>query len=510
MRTPAAGRGWSPRWSLRWQLFSAFVALSLATLAAGGFVGARLLDRAVAHAATLHMHFESLRVAAVLERSWREVDPSPRPSAPLLALARGLLGAVARSSGSTVLLVAPGGQVLLSTARFGRIAPDNLRQLTAWATHGELGRAGPVVLAGGTVVAAAAPVRVHGRLRAVVVVGQSLRTQEAARALVSAMLLRAGAVAVLFSLALAVVVAERIAGRARAVAAAAGRLSHGHLRERVPLRGSDELTAMARAFNEMAERLEAAVRGRQELVAAVSHELRTPLTSVQGYVQALRDGAVAPGEVPRVYRVVDAELARLRRLIEDLFELSRWDAGRLRPVLQEVDASELLLSAVERGRILAGADGPRVVAEPGPAPGRLWVDPDRVFQVLSNFVQNAVRFTPAGGTITLRARGEADGVRFEVEDTGTGIPAEELPHVFERFHTGEPSRARPTAGTGLGLAIAAEIVRAHGGRIGVESPPGGGALFWCELPRRSVAAPDGTADPRDHGSGPGAVDREAR
>ena len=489
--SPGAPREWSPRWSLRWQLFTAFVALSLITLTAGGFVGARLLDQAVARAATGRMHFESVRLAEVLRHSWREVGTSATTSAPL-SLARGLLAAVGRSSGSTVLLVDANGHVLFATVRFGRIAPASLRQLTAWATSGKQGRAGRVVLAGGTVVAAAAPVRVGGTLRAVVVVGQSLRDQQATRSLVSAMLLRAGAIAVVLSLALAVVVAERIAVPARAVATAAEHLSHGHLRERVPLRGSDELTALARAFNEMAERLEEAVRGRQELVAAVSHELRTPLTSVQGYIQALQDGAVPQEEVVRTYRVVDAELARLRRLIEDLFELSRWDAGRLRPSPQDVDASELLLSAAERGRMLAGPEGPRVVADEGARPGLARVDPDRVFQVLSNFVQNAVRLTPAGGTVTLRALGTPDRVRFEVEDTGPGIPAAELPRVFERFHTGDRSRARPAAGSGLGLAIAAEIVRAHGGKIGADSTPGKGALFWCEFPRRP-AGPAGPA-----------------
>lgn len=478
----ASSRGSALRWPLRWKLFAAFVALSLVTLLAGGVVGARLLDRASARATAHFTEAEALRLAAALGQAW-ESPAGPSGTASRLAFARQLIAAVDLAGDTTVLLVAPNGQVLFATERSHPMTASKVRLLLHWEASGAAPGTGQILVGRSTVVLAAQPVISGGLLRAVVVVGRSVRQERAAAALVSAMLLRAGGGAVALSLLLAIFMAERIAVPLRAVAAAAGNLSHGDLSERVTAGGRDELGALADAFNEMAERLQAAVRGRQELVAAVSHELRTPLTSLQGFVQGLRDGVIPPGEVSRTYQVIDTELARVRRLIDDLFELSRWEAGRLALAPQLVAASELVQSAVEYGQILAGAHGPAVrAAEPLDA-GQLTVDPDRVFQVLSNLVQNAVRFTAPSGHVTLRAVGTPDIVRFEVEDTGSGIPARDLPRVFERFHTVEPSRARPTSGTGLGLAIAAEIVRAHGGRIGVRSAVGQGTLFWCEFPR---------------------------
>jgi two-component system sensor histidine kinase VicK len=227
---------------------------------------------------------------------------------------------------------------------------------------------------------------------------------------------------------------------------------------------------------------------RREFVANVSHELRTPLTAIKSYAESLLDGAMADRETgPRFLGVILDETDRMVRLISDLLQLTELEPRRTpwRPRAFRIE--DVCTEAARRvdGRIRSkGLQLDRQVAPGTPA---AWGDPDRILQVLSNLLENAIDFTPAGGRITITARRHPDGLACEVADTGVGIPAADLPHVFERLYRVEASRAREHGGTGLGLSIAQEIIEAHGGEIRVQSRVGEGTQVAFTLP----AAPPG-------------------
>jgi two-component system OmpR family sensor kinase/two-component system sensor histidine kinase BaeS len=254
---------------------------------------------------------------------------------------------------------------------------------------------------------------------------------------------------------------------------------------RVRVRGATEIAAVGQAFNLMADSLEQAETLRRSLVADIAHELSTPLTVIQGNLRALLDG-VYPLEQQEISTLYD-ETRLLARLVDDLRELALADAGQLPLNLAAVDAAELLRAAAERFAIAAESQDVTIVTGGAGALPAVRADADRVAQVLRNLLANALRHTPPGVRIRLEAEpigGEPpDGVRVSVVDTGSGIPPEDLPHVFERFYRGDKSRARSSGGAGLGLAIARAWIRAMGGDIGVTSTPGQGSCFWFTLPR---------------------------
>ncbi len=223
---------------------------------------------------------------------------------------------------------------------------------------------------------------------------------------------------------------------------------------------------------------------KSDFLGNVSHELRTPLASIKGYVDNLLDGVAGPlADRPRHYlaRVRD-NADRLSRMVSDLLDLSRIEAGKIDVVPQALDPAAVLADAREGLRHVAADRGVRLVLEPSPA-APVWADPDKLHQVLTNLVSNAVKFTPSGGVVTLGAGVGPPGlVRLTVADTGPGVPTAERERVFDKFYQlGRVGGERP-AGTGLGLTIARHLVELHGGRIWIEDAPGGGALFALLLP----------------------------
>jgi len=249
--------------------------------------------------------------------------------------------------------------------------------------------------------------------------------------------------------------------------------------------GSDEVREVAQAFNEMAAALEQAESLRRNLVADVAHELRTPLSVLQGNLRAILDD-VYPLDKAEVARLYD-HTRLLSRLIGDLRELAQAEAGQLELNLQEIDLVGLLADMVAAFGPVAEAEGVALDAQiPADLP-RVPADPARISQVLHNLLANALRHTPAGGTISLHAgyeAGERQHVWLTVQDSGEGIAAEHLPHVFDRFYRGDPARSRATGGAGLGLAIVRAIVEAHGGQVSAASDgiPGHGSAFTVRLP----------------------------
>lgn len=305
--------------------------------------------------------------------------------------------------------------------------------------------------------------------------------------LAGVLLLFAGGIAMSLGYFVAAAVTDRIA----AVCRAAEAITEGDLTARVPVVGQDEVSHLARTFNLMAERLEEADRQqreldtlRRDLIAWVGHDLRTPLASTRVIVEALADGVVEDPETAQRYlRTAQRDIQSLTLLIDDLFQLAQMDAGGLHLDCQFHAISELIADTVESFHALAGQRQVALASTVAAGSDPVLVDAQQIGRVLANLVGNAIRHTPAGGSVTLHARPMDGRVQVEVSDTGPGISGEDMPHVFERFYRGEKSRSRDTGGSGLGLAIAKAIVEAHGGVIWVDSQPGQGARFSFSVPR---------------------------
>jgi signal transduction histidine kinase len=305
-------------------------------------------------------------------------------------------------------------------------------------------------------------------------------------------LVRAGVVALVLSVLLALLISRSVSAPLRRVAGAAEAIARGETGARAPVSGPAEVRALARSFNAMVARVGAAQRSQRDFVANVSHELKTPLTSIQGFSQALLDGtASTPDTTTRAARVIHEEAERMWRMVGELLTLARFDAGQVVMAREPVELAPLLQGCVERLAPQAREADVTLTLE---IPERVLVagDADRLAQVFANLLDNAVAHTPAGGQVTLAARRveEEPAIEVVVADTGEGIPAESLPRVFERFYQVDPARqrgrggasSRACRGAGLGLAITREIVEAHGGTIAVESVVGLGSKFTVWLP----------------------------
>ncbi|MBN1219740.1 MAG: HAMP domain-containing protein [Anaerolineae bacterium] len=318
---------------------------------------------------------------------------------------------------------------------------------------------------------------------------------------INRILFQAGVIAGVLAVVMGLLIARGLSAPLGRLAVAARRISRGQFDQRVPVKGADELANLAQAFNDMASHLQEAEIIRRNMVADVAHELRTPLSVIQGNLQAILDD-VYPLDKAEIAAIYDETLI-LNRLINDLRELAQAEAGQLSLNRQPTAVAALVETAADLFAELAREKNISLkVSMPENLPVAQ-VDPDRVRQVIHNLLTNALRHTPEGGEIeiavsalmqgntALLTPAEAQGrtqpgrhIKVSITDTGPGIPAEDLPHVFDRFWRAERSRSREQGGSGLGLAIARQLVEAHGGQIGVESEsgPGKGSRFWFTLP----------------------------
>ena len=335
-------------------------------------------------------------------------------------------------------------------------------------------------------VYAVVPVRAAGRVIGTMHVARPLSSLEAQVRHLRWVVAWATLVALVIAAGLGVPLARSIAGPVQEMQRVAGALAAGRLGERVPVRTQDEVGALARSLNFMASELERMEVTRRAFVADASHELRTPVANLAVAIEALktlidRD----PGQARAAAHDLEREVDRLRELVEHLLDLSQVESGRVQLRLEPVTVSEVIERAVQPFRARAEQAGIALSVETSPRLPRVRADADRTVQVLTNLLDNALKFTPQAGRVTVRASDRRGHVLIGVADTGPGIPEAELPHIFDRFHKVDKARPAGRGGAGLGLAIAKRLVEAQGGIIMVESREGAGSQFIVALPKET-------------------------
>ncbi len=370
----------------------------------------------------------------------------------------GTLEHLAMMSGLRVsLLDAGGGVVSMGPGMMGQGRPSG-------ATDGADTSSAPVVVDGRTV----------GTVLVAPASGELLTPEEShLRHSLDRLHLVAGAASVAAALLLAFLLAQGLSRPLRRIRLAAQRIEQGDLSARVELGGDAEVRAVGHALNRLADTLEHEEELRKETVADLAHELRTPVTGLLSRIEAAQDGVL--GDEVANLEAMHAEALRLTRLLDDLAKLAEAERPGLLLDKRPVDLAELARGEADVWRTHFDGKGVELEADLTPA----WVlgDPDRLSQIVANLLSNALHYTEPGGEVRLRVAREGDVAVLEVADTGIGIDPEDLRHIFTRFWRGEKSRSRATGGAGIGLAIVRELVRAHDGRIDVESAPGRGSRF---------------------------------
>ena len=294
---------------------------------------------------------------------------------------------------------------------------------------------------------------------------------------------QAGAIGLIISIVLAWLISRWVAAPLQRMSKAALAVASGDFRQSVALEGPREVQDVANSFNVMVQQVRTSQQVQRDFLANVSHELKTPLTSIQGFAQAMLDGAVADDDSRnRAAQVIYDESDRLRRLVEDLLDLARLDAGQIEFVRQPVNVEALLKSVVDKLVIPAGEKNIELVDRVNDLPTMVG-DGDRLAQVFTNLVDNAIKHTPEGGKVVVRGDTASGWISIHVDDSGAGIPSEDLSRIFERFYQVDKARSGGKGrGVGLGLAISRQIVESHGGRIVAQSSVGKGSRFTVQLP----------------------------
>ena len=305
------------------------------------------------------------------------------------------------------------------------------------------------------------------------------------RAAMAEALFRAGLSAFVIAVGVSIFISRRVVSPVQAMTLISQQIADGHYDQRVDipesLQDADELGQLAISFNQMAEKLSQTENMRRQLIGDVSHELRTPLTAIKGSMEGLIDGVLPP--TPETFQNIYQEADRLQRLVADLQELSKVESGAISLKLESLDIAKLIQSVTQRLQPQFDEKGITLALEIPSLLPRVLVDEDRMAQVLINLLGNALQYTPENGRVTLAVRQIGADLQISIQDTGVGIPAEHLPHLFTRFYRVDKSRSRAGGGSGIGLTIAKHLVEVHGGHIWVESEgKGKGSTFRFTLP----------------------------
>jgi two-component system phosphate regulon sensor histidine kinase PhoR len=430
-----------------------------------------------------------------------------------LALLLDDIGAVGQPA-ARAMAAAAGGRLTLVRSD-GRVTVDSeadAAQMENHATRPEIrqalaGEPGWAIRRSGTLgipfLYVAAPCR-GGAVRLAVPYAQ-VETQVAQ---IRAKILISTALAFVPAILVAALLARWISRHFATIMAHAGELAGGNFRARLAVTGGSEFGQLSRTLNDTATNLQRTVeqlqlehselerleRIRKDFVINVSHELRTPLASIQGYTETLLDGALAdPQYNMRFLGIIRHNAERLARLTEDLLTLSRVEQKRQKLEFEPHSIGGLIEESMDLVRPIAAKSSIRLETELDAATPEVWCDGEAVSQILSNLLDNAIKYTPAGGSIVAGAYPAGRFVEVFVRDSGAGIPAEDLPRLFERFYRVDKARSRELGGTGLGLSIVKHLVGAHNGTVRVESRVQEGSTFFFTLPAEEAALPKETA-----------------
>lgn len=308
-------------------------------------------------------------------------------------------------------------------------------------------------------------------------------------------LFAAGSVVVLVTALVSMLLAHQIAHPVKTLTAVTEEIAAGRLEQRVTPAGPDEIQRLGRAFNRMAERVREMLARQRAFVANAAHELRSPLTSLRLRLEMLQTHAQGDGELTRHYlRQMEREIDHLRRLVDHLLALSSLDEGERLPQFP-LDLAPLLYELADEMGPLVQQAGLDLHVDVPPHLPPIVANAEQIRIAIRNLLDNAVKYTPANGRITISAWADNGVVQISVADTGIGIPAEALPHIFERFYRVDKARSRRQGGAGLGLALVRAIIEAHGGQVEVRSQPGKGSIFTLHLPAADSKSAPGRVEP---------------
>lgn len=328
----------------------------------------------------------------------------------------------------------------------------------------------------------AIPIQREGRVLGAVFLEASLEEVYATIGKITKLFASGTAMALGLTAVLGILVTRTITRPVKEITRQARAMARGEFDRQVTVHSDDEIGQLAQAFNHLSRQLQEALAVNAEFVANVSHELRTPLTTLRSYLEALTDGSVEDEKTrQRFLNVARQETERMIRLVEDLLTLSRLDSSEAKVAFEPLDLARLIERTVERFQLAAREKGIQLETALERRP-LVWGNADQLQQVLDNLLSNAMKHTPAGGQIRVRLTQRGDVAHVSVQDTGSGIPAEHLPRVFDRFYRVDKARSRQAGGSGLGLSIARKVVEAHGGNIGLTSQVGQGTRVWFTVP----------------------------
>ncbi|MEW9668057.1 ATP-binding protein [Ammoniphilus sp. 3BR4] len=325
------------------------------------------------------------------------------------------------------------------------------------------------------------PVIYDGHFNGAVLMVTSTEDIQSSVSQIRNVLILTGIGAILLALGFTVILVRRLSIPLLTMERAARTMAKGDLSVRVKMDSNDELGSLAKAINDLASSLKRYEDTRKEFFVNISHELRTPLTYIEGYIRLLSDEIPeSPEERSQIIQIITNETNRLKGLVDDLFDLSKLEEGKIALTLEWIDLSEVIENALEKVRLRAEQKEIKIELNEDDTP-IMYLDGYRMQQILINLLDNAIRYTE-NGMIIVNLNSETHEVIIQVSDSGIGIPEEELPFIFERFHRVEKSRSREYGGTGLGLAIVKRLVEIQGGTITVDSAIGVGTTFTIRFP----------------------------
>ncbi|NLM10946.1 MAG: HAMP domain-containing protein [Clostridiaceae bacterium] len=296
------------------------------------------------------------------------------------------------------------------------------------------------------------------------------------------LLMPAVLISLVISFLLVYILSKRITSPLKQMTDAARKISSGNWKTRIHLKGNDEITVLADSFNQMVDNLENLEKMRRDFIANISHELRTPMTSINGFIEGILDGTIPENKQEYYLNIVKEEVKRLHRLVSDLLDIARMESGEAKVNIAAFDICEVTrLSVIQLQKFI---EDKNIIfrANFEQESMHVYADRDAIQRVLINLIHNAIKFTPEGGSISMSVRNIKGKAEITVSDTGQGIPAEDIPFVFDRFHKADKSRGKDRTSVGLGLYIVKNILKAHNENISVESEYGKGTTFTFCLP----------------------------